>query len=1740
MKKSIYCKFIATILAVLIIIQTCPLSFGIDFESIKELNRATIERNLNSLCEDNVTVKSEVISERSEYSKTFLLDDGSFFMFISSVPLHEYCNNTWQDRFNISIEPGENVKSVEQNLNSVTSNISSVHTLLDNQGRSIDSSSERMIVNGSGSIGFNQRFIDNTNVNSQIYKYQSFWLMPYNLTNTYEDFQTVTVSAKVTLNCQNNNYDPNSGNIIPVNVYAYRVLSQWDSNTNYSLKSPSFRSTQPASNVLWVNNQILDANSVAETGNYIWDVTDCFCKWERGEFDNNGVVFTSKNNGFSLTIGGYSFSRRFRLIDEADSNFGYKSIDMGRAGEVIVNEFTNTVNLVRKELSVNDELLPISISRVYNFGKNYTLSSPAGFGARWNYESKIGQINSLVLFWKTIDGITKYFTRSAGNEVENGLQKWVSDDGTIMWVDATSTLNENYQNNYVVETDGNKYEFDSYGRLINIVSSFSTLNRPIETQIVYGSNGISKIIDSAGRCFKFKTGNVNGIQCVTELTLYKNEYAADNNIVNDIVSVNGETVSLEYTYGTVSGTNFRTLTSATYSDNETVYYNYNSNNNLATITSNDGTVLYLTYNGNSNTIAQLEKKASTSQTANTLELITIDSHNTYQRIINTNGKSEIIGYNHLLDLNYRKDSEGNEYYMQYDVNGNPVKIIIPEESANLLTDPGFEDEDDAWSFFDSNTDFDNVFSPTDTDLSLCIGYQLNGLSGAFQTVNIDGEDGDTFVFGGYGFASSIIPVDERFFGFEIYESDEYGHQLSSDPIGSLNFDNAIINETQYILSSFTLNSDVEYITFNLISSHQSENVWLDDLVLYKVSEGIIDLTSEGEQTGCGCSNCQNGNCLCKCGNNGTPNCICCNTQTIETRNSFGNITKSGISVNGKEYAVTNNYNANGNYLTKTTDVNGVETNYVFNADNGLLEEITEGTNNSIQYSYNAMGMLTEITQAVASLPNTDASVQYSYTHDRLTSITHNDITYSFTYDDYGNCICEKVEDGSETQRISVNYAYDNDYTNSSLNSISYGNGDIIQYTYDNNTGNISAVYINNSSSPRYTYSYNSDGTLDYSVDTETGLTTTYNSDGGYTVTNTSNQVLYSITTNNYGQTVENVFGTTYTTGDENIASGGEFSYNCNTGKSSTQTIISGPLTEDVKTDITTDEYQRVDNKKISTKTSYFDPWTVFKSDYTYDDTAVKAKSQISGLTTTHKSNTDYCYYGIGDDYSYDSNGRVTAVERTYNLHLDQTNQYTLNTTYEYDSNGQIVRENNGELYKTYIYNYGSYGNITSVVTYPYTTSSVLGTPEKTETYSYDAYFGDLLSSYNSQTFTYDAAGNPLTVGNDYVFEWQGKQLKSYKYPYTLDDNVGDTYKYQKLEYFYNSDGFLSKKITRLIDYNNNQNLLSTTYFIWNDGKLIAQQIFNSDGTVGNTFRYLYDSAGEAYGLIVNNSELYYYVKDQFGSVIEIYSEKHHKYVVRYSYDAWGNVSYITNSSTPLGYLGAMIIATYNSITYKGYFYDNDSNLYLLKTRFYNPQWRRFINADSYFDTENDILGVNLFTYCCNDPINRIDVTGMSSIAITLGGVSVSAVAIVAVIATLMYLVDPTLRKSVDNAVYLLLFTAPSTTLSFARRLAKSISDARKKPKVTKTENHHIVAQKDPRSEMARTYMRRTGIDINHKANIVTLNYYYHKHLHTKEYYDGVNAMVSLGYNKVSNQKAGVMAALLIMHAILKITNSIFF
>ena len=137
----------------------------------------------------------------------------------------------------------------------------------------------------------------------------------------------------------------------------------------------------------------------------------------------------------------------------------------------------------------------------------------------------------------------------------------------------------------------------------------------------------------------------------------------------------------------------------------------------------------------------------------------------------------------------------------------------------------------------------------------------------------------------------------------------------------------------------------------------------------------------------------------------------------------------------------------------------------------------------------------------------------------------------------------------------------------------------------------------------------------------------------------------------------------------------------------------------------------------------------------------------------------------------------------------------------------------------------------------------------------------------------------------------------------------------------------------------------------------------------NKMHFFYDASG-CPAMVKFNGTVYRYVHNLQGDVVGILNSAG-TLVVEYKYDAWGRLISATNST----------LANLNPFRYRSYVYDSDAGMYYLNSRYYNPEWCRFINADSIVGNIG-VLNHNLFAYCKNNSVALYDPSGKYSVAST--------------------------------------------------------------------------------------------------------------------------------------------------------------
>ena len=155
----------------------------------------------------------------------------------------------------------------------------------------------------------------------------------------------------------------------------------------------------------------------------------------------------------------------------------------------------------------------------------------------------------------------------------------------------------------------------------------------------------------------------------------------------------------------------------------------------------------------------------------------------------------------------------------------------------------------------------------------------------------------------------------------------------------------------------------------------------------------------------------------------------------------------------------------------------------------------------------------------------------------------------------------------------------------------------------------------------------------------------------------------------------------------------------------------------------------------------------------------------------------------------------------------------------------------------------------------------------------------------------------------------------------------------------------------------------TTEYYTVGGKLLAEK------TGDRVLTFHYDEKGIPVSVELNGTR-YFYCLNLQGDVVGLKtSSSYDQLVVEYTYDPWGKLLNITDTSgTDIGAL--------NPLRYRGYYYDTETGFYFLQSRYYDPTVGRFINADGQLSgVGGDMQGYNLFAYCQNDPVNMSDPTG---------------------------------------------------------------------------------------------------------------------------------------------------------------------
>ena len=658
----------------------------------------------------------------------------------------------------------------------------------------------------------------------------------------------------------------------------------------------------------------------------------------------------------------------------------------------------------------------------------------------------------------------------------------------------------------------------------------------------------------------------------------------------------------------------------------------------------------------------------------------------------------------------------------------------------------------------------------------------------------------------------------------------------------------------------------------------------------------------------------------------------------------------------------NIYDNTGRFRAASEDANGVMTQYGYDAGTAHLLSTTAANGTRQDYHYYNNSDRVDFTYIDGK-----ASIEYVYTQGQISDLIRKAYLgttgfwqhYLLGYDVFGNmtrvqvCASSAEREGYTAPVTLASYTYEGNVNNGRLAMMAYGNGDSVSYTYDAFDRQRTAAYNDGTT---YHYDYSSDNALTRQYATDgSGITEQYSYQYDslgrliHSRQSTADGSLIQVTQHMYDN------ANRLTSQSWQFGTGlyhQQYSYTGVKADGATDGSVDGTISAITTTvpgrSAITSTYGYNTLRQLTSKTVKQGDTGVYTRSYAYDRIAVDSGNRMG----TRLASTGYTFGSSSRSftYTYDEAGNISRIV-TAGTSVPKAAQLK---EYTYDAQGQLATEKNGSG-TTFGYAYDTAGNIRSITkdgtvtkSFGYTNPSW---PDLLTSVTANGTTKDVLYEGQSQTSDLPSSGNPVTYynGKDYTFTWtKGRQLASA----TVDG--------KQVSYTYDMSGVRTSKTVNGTTYN------YTTL----SGKVMRQQWGNK------SLEFVYDDGNQPFAMIYNDgstSTLYYYVLNAQGDVIALLNADG-TLAASYNYGAWGN--YSVHDKDGKKNTSASFIGHINPLRYRGYYYDRETRLYYLQSRYYDFANCRFLNADTFATTDaNGFLSANMFAYCENNPIMRADEDG---------------------------------------------------------------------------------------------------------------------------------------------------------------------
>ena len=1339
----------------------------------------------------------------------------------------------------------------------------------------------------------------------------------------------------------------------------------------------------------WANtpaasDKVLDYQNIYKyNGLHYWNITKAVRAWYDGSLVNNGIMLKSdvEDTGVQSYAmmyqvqynAGYGpqLTVHYTNASGIEDYWDYSTQGMGRAGTAYVQNFSGNLVMQRTDMSYSGNRMPASAGFYYNLSDR---SSDVGYGYGWRnaYTQTIGAVTvggTNYYKWVDGDGTEKYFLSS------NGVWEDEAGQGYTLTVSGSS---------YTIRDKGNNtLGFDSSGRLVSINDGKISANK---VSISYVSSDASNlridtVTDGAGRKYSY---SYSGGQLASVSYLGSGAEAL-------------ETVTYTYSDGN--------LTQVSFADGKTAEYSWSGHIMTAAkdIARSDGSRDTLTFSYIQNPAAstfpvRISSLAYTSCGTN-ISSLAFEYATNYTKVTDNTGRWMAYQFNNNGNTTSVYNNEGQALYGRYakdesssgranqlvassrlqitDAWDDAVSVTTSDGETlslvshrNLISNSNLSSGLSGWTGHGTGGN-DGVSSTpgivsSDNISALCInGNSMTSKSYVYWIDHPGGKVGDVFTFGAW-IKSASAPVSNKPDPNGSYSRGNcIALSFEKDGVWQFNkyvYANDNCEDWQFLSGSVTASKEYDTIYFHCIYAYNVNAAYFTGAQVFEEPfEAKYEYDSNGNVTkitdidGRVTSYAYNSNndvtSITMPGGGQYSYSYDSNrllTETVSATgvhtsygyDSYGNSTSATISGDGNKVIRSDTtYTSDGNMTASVTAGDRNTVTYANDTDRSLVNSVTDAKGVATGYSYDSMRRL--LATACG-----DAAVTNGYTDDLLSTLTHTNTsgkttTYSFIY-------------GAADLQTAVNIGSRNLVSNAynsgtwTLSSQTYGNGDYWKYFYDN-MDTLTSRFTNCSDNEGigFYYTYNGKGKLVRiemkSVTIADGAVT------GGTLLSSENYLydgsdrLIRVVETDGDNVVLHDFSWTYDAKDNVTAltesiGGKSFSYTYAYDDDSRPTTFGyGDVTEQV----TYDGHGRSSGTTVKNGSR-----TVLGTGYAYRDVdSTYTTTQVKSVTNSYGGKT------ANFNYTYDANGNILSVSG------DQT------VTYEYDDLGQLVWEKNAAAGKAWNYTYDNGGNILSRTEYTCSGNGTVSGSGTTTSYTYgDAEWGDLLTAYDGEEITYDGIGNPLSY-RGWTMSWQGgRQLSSMT-------KGNDT-----ISFVYNESGLRTSKTVNGVTHS----------YVWQGSKLAA------DITDAYALYFHYDSSGDVIGFTrtANGTDTeYFYVKNLQGDILKVITATGTE-AAAYTYDAWGKLLTATGD-----------LADINPLRYRGYFYDTETGLYYLQSRYYDPEVGRWINADNQIaGVGGDVMGYNMFTYCMNNPAEMSDSSGSWPRWATKLAAAVAVVAVVAVVA----------------------------------------------------------------------------------------------------------------------------------------------